>query len=105
MGRGLVRDQLGDLAPAQDLRQQLRRVAQQPDAAGLVGIHVLLHQGQGRIQVVRPFVQVARVQAFLDAGLVHVNGEADAAVHGDRQGLGTAHAAQACREGPGGSWR
>ena len=68
---------------------------------GFLGVHVLAHQGQGRVQVVGPLVQVAGLEALLDAGAVHLHAEGHAPVHGDGQGLGAAHAAQAGGEGPG----
>ncbi len=50
---------------------------------------------EGRVQIVYPFVEVAALDAALGALRVDLDAEGYAFVHGDRERLGAAHAAEA----------
>ncbi len=62
-------------------------------------------QLQGVVEVVGLDVEVAGADAAVDAGLVDVDADRDALVHGDREGLGAIHAADAGGEGDGAGQR
>ena len=101
VGAGLVGDDVDRHAAAQQLGEDLGSVADDPDrpgpTLGLGAQHLL----DGVVEVVGDLIEVAVVDAAVQAGGVDVDHEADALVHGDRERLGATHAAAAAGEGQG----
>ena len=93
-------------APLREQRgEDLGRVAEQPDRQGPLGVPGLDGQVQRVLERVGLHVQVAVLDAAADAGLVDVDADGDAVVHGDRERLGAAHAAEAGGQGDGAGQR
>ena len=96
--RRLVGDQVGDDAAADQLRIDVRRVAEQGDGERLAGRHRLVRQLERLVQAVGGDVDVRGLQTPLDAVRVDLDAERDAAGHGDGERLGAAHTAEAGRQ-------
>ena len=97
MGTGLVGHDVGRHAAADQLRQYVGSIADQPHRAATP---LLLRLGQPRQRVIqrgRHAVAVARFDALRDTGGVHVNTKHGGAVHRRGQRLRAAHAAQSRR--------
>ncbi len=92
--RGLVRDQVR-LDPALRQRgQHLGGVSHETDRERRLRAHRVLDPAERVFHRRGRAVQVARRQPPLDPGRVHVDREAYPLVHGDRERLGAAHAAE-----------
>ncbi len=97
VGRSLVGDDvdLGGLGAVEDEREDLGGVADESDGERLTVLLRLDDLGQRGVEVGLDLVEVALGLTAVEAGLVDVDDEAGAAVEGDGQGLGPAHAAAA----------
>ncbi len=95
MGRGLVGHEVEPLAGGRPCRLDLGRVADERDRHGLAVRGGLPCPGQRLHRVVGEPVHVADLEPSTRPGLVDLDGQADALVHGHGQGLGSAHPAQA----------
>ena len=94
MGRGLIGQDVGSDAPADELGQDVGRVAEQGDGEGHALPHGFLGQAQGLVQIPGQDVDVSRFEPPLDAVAVDLDDDSHALVHGHGQGLGPAHAAK-----------
>src|SRR5690606_19685357 len=95
VGAGLVGDDVGPHAHLREPREDRRGVAQQPYRQRLARPPRLLRPRHGLLDARRAPLEVAGPQPPLDAPLVDLDADPDAAGHGYRQGLGAAHAPQA----------
>ena len=86
---------------SQQLGEDLGGVAEQADRQRPLGVARLDRQREGVVDVGGLDVEVAVVDAAVDAGLVAVHADRHALVHRHRQRLRAAHAADACGEGDG----
>ena len=101
MRAGLVGDDVRVEAELEQPRHHVGGVAPQADAHGApVGLGRVA-AGDGVVEVLGHLVQVAGLEPPLDAVAVHVDAQRHPVVHGDGEGLGAAHAAEAGREGDG----
>ena len=96
---GLVRDEIGMPAAADELRLDVGGIGDQRDAPCLAGGAPGVDLADRIVQVVGHLVHVAGGVAAVGAGRVDLDGQADALVHGHRQRLGATHAAQAGGQG------
>ena len=94
MRGGLVGHEIEPFTGGRPRGLDLRRVPDQRDAHGLATGRRCARPREGLRIVVREPVHVADLQSATGARLVHLDGQADAIVHGHCQGLGTAHPAQ-----------
>ena len=92
--RGLVGGRVRYHAARHELGMHRRRVADEPDAQRAAGGDRLATPGQRLVERARHAIAVARLHAPPDARLVHLDRQAHAAVHRDRERLGAAHAAE-----------
>jgi len=103
VGRGLVGDDVdGEVAgevALQEGRDDLGGVAEQADRQRTPGGLGLVGEADRLVEVGGLDVAVAVLDAAVDARLVALDAQRDALVHGDREGLGAAHAAKAGGEG------
>ena len=98
VGGGLVGDEIGVPAAADELRLDVGRVADQRHAARLAGCPPCVHATDRLVEVDGQFIHEAGGMSPLGACGVDLDRQACALVHGDRQRLGPAHAAQPCGE-------
>jgi hypothetical protein len=102
--RGLVGHQVGSDATGpgalDELRQDLRRIAEQTDRDRLALGGVFLDQAHRVVEILRLFVQIARAQPEVDAALLALDVQRHRAGERGGQRLGTAHASQAGGEDP-----
>ena len=94
VGARLVGDDVDRRAAAHELGQHLGGVAQQPDRQRLAPAARGVQAAQGVVEVGGALVEVAGLDAALDALQVDLDAQRAAAVHGHRQRLGAAHAAE-----------
>jgi len=99
MGRRLIGEDVGGEASADQLRQDVGRVAEQGDRKRNALLGRVLGQPEGLVQAVGHRIHVAGVEPPLDPAPVDFNDDGHAVVHGDRQGLGAAHSPKAGRDG------
>ena len=99
MGRGLVGDDVDGRVVLEQLREDVGGVAEQADRQRLA----LVAGGRGSsyrvVDIVGLLVEVAELDPAGDPGLVALDADDHAAVHGHGQRLGAAHAAQARGQG------
>ncbi len=95
VGGGLVGHRVEALSPAHELRLHLRGVADEGDGLRSPGRGGVASPGEGLVEVVTHAVDVARLEAAAHALGVHLDAEGHAVVHGHRQRLRAAHAAEA----------
>ncbi|MNO85326.1 hypothetical protein D3C76_766970 [compost metagenome] len=100
VGRGLVGHHIRGDAAGHQLGEDVGGVAEQADGDGGAALLGLLDHGQRLIQAMSLLVDVAGLQAKIDAGLVALHGDHGEAGHGGGQGLSAAHATQAPGEDP-----
>ncbi|MNK68722.1 hypothetical protein D3C87_880920 [compost metagenome] len=100
VGRGLVGHHVRGDATGHQLGEDVGGVAKQADGDGAAAAFGFLDHGQRLIQAVGLLVDVAGLQAEIDAGLVALHGNHGEASHGGGQGLGAAHATQTASEDP-----
>ena len=93
MGGCLIGDDVDGNAAAQQLRQHGRGIADHADRESLAVMLRLEDAIDGIVEIVGDLVEVAGLDAALQARAVDVDHEADALVHRDGQWLGTAHTA------------
>ena len=99
--RGLVGDDVDRRVAAQQLGKHLGGVAEQPDRQRPLGVARLDGQSEGVVDVGGLGVEVAVLDAAVDAGLVAVHADRHAVVHRHGQRLRAAHAAEARGQGDG----
>ena len=100
MRRGLVGEQVGADAAADDLGQDFGGVSEQADRDGLtLGVAGFDHRDRF-VDAVRLLVEIAGAQAHLDAARLAFDREARCARHYRRERLRAAHAAEAGGEQP-----
>ena len=98
--RRLVGHEVGHDAAPQNLREHLRRIAEEPDRARLPLAGPALHHGEGFVEVVGALVEIAGPDPGLDPLGVALDREADGARKGRGERLRAAHAAEPGREDP-----
>jgi hypothetical protein len=96
VGRGLIGDQIGQLAAAHQLGVDVGGVADDRDRSRLALGGVGPGPAQAVVEGVSDLVEVAGLEAALDPRRIDLDRQAHAAGHDHRQRLGAAHAAQAC---------
>ena len=94
MRRGLVGDDVDRRAHGQHAGKQFRRVPEQADGQRLARVPGRGRPAQRVVHVVRRLVQVAVLDPAGDPRRVAVDDDRHPAVHGHREGLRPAHAAQ-----------
>lgn len=94
VGRRLVGDDVDGRPHGEQLRHQLGRVAQDADGQRAAGVAGLGGQPQRVVEGVGAHVEVAVLDPAFDGPRVDVDAEGHAAVHGDGERLGAAHAAE-----------
>ena len=92
---GLVGDDVDRRVPLEQGRDHLGGVAEHPDRQRPAGVAGLDGQLERVVQRVGLHVEVAVLDASGDPGRVALDADDDAVVHGDRERLGAAHAAEA----------
>jgi len=92
--RGLVGDDVNGRVAGEQGREHVGGVAEQADGQGLALVLRRDGPADGVVDVVALLVEVAVLDPPGDPGLVAVHADGDAAVHGDRQRLRAAHAAE-----------
>ena len=97
--RGLVGDDVDRGVRVEQEREQVGGVAEQANGQGLALVPSSDGPADGVVRVVRLLVEVAELDAPGDPGLVALDADAHAAVHGHGQRLRAAHAAQAPGQG------
>ena len=100
MRRGLVSDHVRPDAAFDEFRQDIRRIAEQPDRNRLATTGVIFHQRQRFVEIPGLPVEVARAQAEIDARLLAFDIERHHAGHRGCQRLCAAHAAEPRRQYP-----
>ena len=106
MGRGLVGDDVDRRVARQQRRHHLGGVAEHADGQRAPRVAGLDGQLDRVLEAVRLDVEVAVLDPAGDPGRVALDADRDAVVHGDRERLGAAHAAEPggqgdrAREGP-----
>ena len=98
MRRGLVGDEVGGDAAADELGVDVGGVAAKGDGERLARRHRLVRQPERLVERVRRHVHVGGLEAPLDAVRVDLHAQRDAAGHGDGERLRAAHAAEAGRQ-------
>lgn len=101
VGTGLVGDDVDRRVHREQLREDVRGVAEQADGERLLPVAGLGGELQRVGEAGRLDVQVAVLDPARDAGRVAVHADRHAAVHRDGQRLGAAHAAETGGEGDG----
>jgi hypothetical protein len=94
VGRGLIGDQIGQLAAAHQLGVDVGGVGDDRDRLGLALGGVGPGPAQAVVERVGDLVEVAGLEAALDAGGIDLDRQAHAAGHHHRQRLRAAHAAE-----------
>ena len=92
--RRLIGQHIGDEAAADQLRQHLGAIADQADRQRPARPLRLVAPAQRFVQRRRRAVEVARVEAALDARRIHFDHQADGVVHRGGERLGAAHSAE-----------
>ena len=92
MGRGLIGDDVGRHSPAQQFGDDRCCIAHDAYREGPAVVLGLEHAVDRIVEIVGDLVEVAGLDAALQARAVDVDHEADALVHRDGQWLGAAHA-------------
>src|SRR5690606_159067 len=82
-----------------DLRRVRRLPDPSPDRARSPGTDGLLGQPQGLLDGFGAYVEVAVLDPATDPGVVALDADRHAVVHGDRERLGAAHAAESRGQG------
>ena len=95
VGAGLVGDDVGGEVEVEEPGDVLGGVADEPDGAGDAAVAGGEAAGDGVLDVGGHLVEVAGLDAPLDAMRVDVDAQRDTVVHRDRQRLGAAHPAEA----------
>ena len=98
MRTGLVGDDVDRSLPLEQLRKHVCGIRMQADreAAALVASGDGLREHV--VDVVGEHIEVAVLDAAVDARAVDVDADGDAVVHGHGEGLRAAHSAEACGE-------
>lgn len=99
VGRGLVGHDVDRRAVGEQARQQVGGVAEQADGQRAPGVTRRSGELEGVLQTLGAHIQVAMLDAPFYGTRVAVDADGDAAVHGDGERLGSAHAAQAGGQG------
>ena len=94
MRRGLIGDDVGPHAPAHELREDIRRVAEDADRDGLLLAAGALDDLERLVERGGLLVEIARAQAHLDARGLAFDGKQRRPSHGRRERLRAAHAAE-----------
>src|SRR5215218_3033194 len=92
VGRGLVRDGVGDVAALEQRREHLSRVAEDSDGERLSLPFRLFRAFYSLVEVVDAFVEVAVDDAAFYPVGVDLDAEGYSLVHGDGEWLGASHA-------------
>ncbi len=98
VGAGLVGDDVGLPATSEQLGQHVGAVAHESDGDPIARSPRLVCPPHGGVEVVGRSVEIAGLDAPLDARWVDLDTERDAVVHRHGERLGAAHAAEATRE-------
>ena len=99
VGRGLVGDDVDGRVVLEQLREDVGGVAEQADRQGSLLSRASVALLIASFDVLGLLVEVAELDAAGDPGLVALDADDHAAVHGHGQRLGAAHAAQAAGQG------
>ena len=100
MGAGLVGDHVRAHAALDQFRQDFSRVAQQGDGDRLAFLGVFGDAGQRVVEVGGLLVDIAAVQAEIDADLLAFDVQRAGTGQGCGQRLSAAHAAETCGQDP-----
>lgn len=99
VGRRLVGDDVDGRLEGQQLRHQLRRIAEDSDGQRPARVAGLGGKAQRVVEGVGAHIEVAVLDPAVDGARVGVDAHGHAAVHGDGERLGAAHAAESRGEG------
>ncbi len=91
MGAGLIGQNVGDDAAADEFGEDIGAVADEADGDGFRSGE----EGESLVEGVSDAIAVAAIEAALDAGGIDIDAEEARTVHGGGEGLGAAHAAHA----------
>ncbi len=98
MRRGLVGDNVRGDAARDQLGKDVGGVGDEAHREGFLGLERVIDQGHCLFEVVDHGIDIARGQAALRAGRIHLHHQGHALVHSHRQRLSSAHSSQASSE-------